>query len=58
MSDLKKQIISKKKSHGTGNHHPGLRSAVIKLSSHDRALDISGVSREDIHKLIAYLETL
>lgn len=58
MSDQNKQVISKKKFHGTGNNHPGLRLAVIRLSSRDRALGNSGVSREDIQKLIAYLETL
>ena len=58
MSDQNKQIISKKKSHGSGSNHPGLRSTVIRLSSRNRALDNSGISREDIRKLIAYLETL
>ena len=58
MSDLNKQFIAKKKSNGTGNNHPGLRPAVIRLSSRDRALENSGISREDIRKLIAYLETL
>ena len=58
MSDLNTQIISKKKTHGNGNNHPGLRLAVIRLSSRDRTLDNSGVSREDIRKLIAYMETL
>lgn len=58
MSDLNKHIISKKKSYGSGNKHPGLRSAVISLSSRDKVIDGSGVSREDIRKLISYLETL
>lgn len=58
MSDPNKQFISKKKSKGTGNNDPGLRPAVISLSSRDRALENSGISREDIRKLIAYLETL
>ena len=58
MSDQNKQIISKKKFKGTRNNHPGLRQADINFSSRDRALENSGISREDIRKLIAYLETL
>lgn len=58
MSDLNKQIISKMKSHGTRKNNPGLRSTVIRLSSRNKVIDNSGVSREDIWKLIAYLETL
>ena len=57
MSDQNKQVISKKKFKGTSNH-PGLRQADIRFSSRDRALENSGISREDIRKLIAYLETL
>lgn len=58
MPDLNKHIISKKKSYGSGKNNPGLRSAVIRLSSRDKVIDNSGVSREDIRKLISYLETL
>ncbi len=58
MSDRNSPVIFKKKPYESGNNHPGLRFAVNRLYSRKEVSDSFGVSREDIRKLIAYLESL
>jgi hypothetical protein len=58
MSDRNRPAISKKKPYGSGNKPPGLQFAVNRLNSRVKVNASSGVSREDIRKLIAYLESL
>lgn len=58
MSDRNRSSFSEKKFCRPDNHLQGLRLKVKSFDSKKKVKDVSGVSREDIRKLIAHLELL